>query len=974
MSIQAMKLICRFGIALLLVLGCSRIARAQFVAGTWAAVTNAPSGINPSTCLLLTDGTVMCQAGPGSAGWVRLTPDINGSYENGKWTTLNNAPTGTDGTDVLGVTCAPCQWAPEYYASAVLPDGQVVFIGGEYDTNSTPTHPAWSTIGFLFNPTANGGAGSWSAQLTQPWGTYVNFLGDTVGAIGDAQSIITQQGTMLVANTTDSDIGSFNETTLTFTALSPTGTKLDSNDEEGWTILPNGTLLSVDAGTGNSYEIYDPVANAWSHPTTNTTAGITLPDVSSNCSSEELGPAVARPDGTVLQFSGNASGENAVYTIATGTWAVGPVFPSPTGVPDTVADGPASLLVNGDALVMASPGCQQTSPGPPAKYSTFNSPSHIYEYYPMDGLLHDVTSGGPSVGSLDSYQGRMLLLPSGHVLVTHDGDNTDVWTYAPHGGPMSNWAPAITSVPTEIGQGETYSISGTLFNGFSQGATYGDDAQMNTNYPLVRITNIGTNHVFYARTHGHSRMGVESVGDTTTIVTTNFDVPTGTETGASTLVVVTNGIPSAPVDVNVGLGSALAYTGATSGDYNDAVTVQAQLTSGGSPVSTPETVTFVLGTGAGTETCSGTTNPSGVASCSITPNQAAGSYTITATFGGDSTYGASSTSTAFTILLEDTAVAFTGASATNADYDDAATVQAVLTDPTDGTPIFGKTITFALGSGGGTETCSASTNGSGLASCSITPNQAAGPYSITATFAGDAFYASSSTLAPFTINKEEDTTKFTASSPTVIASGHSTTFSAILLEDGVTPIQGRTITITIGTQSCLTGPTDPTGTASCSILISTVLGPGTVTASFAGDPFYLPSSATEPVIVFAFLNSGSMIIGNLDGNPVEFWGAQWAKSNSFTGGPAPNSFKGFANTAPETCGGGWTSNPGNSSGPPSGPLPSYMGVIVSSTVVQSGSVITGDVPKIVVVQTYPGYAPDPGHAGTGTVVAVYCGH
>src|SRR5208282_5601511 len=119
-------------------------------------------------------------------------------------------------------------------------------------------------------------------------------------------------------------------------------------------------------------------------------------------------------------------------------------------------------------------------------------------------------------------------------------------------------------------------------DGFSQGATYGDDAQMNTNYPLVRITNSGTGHVFYARTHGHSQMGVESVGDTSTIVTTNFDVPTGIETGASTLVVVTNGIPSAPLDVNVGLGTALVYTGPTSGDYSDAVTVQAQLTSGGS--------------------------------------------------------------------------------------------------------------------------------------------------------------------------------------------------------------------------------------------------------------------------------------------------------------------------------------------------------------------------------------------------------
>jgi hypothetical protein len=35
------------------------------------------------------------------------------------------------------------------------------------------------------------------------------------------------------------------------------------------------------------------------------------------------------------------------------------------------------------------------------------------------------------------------------------------------------------------------------------------------------------------------------------IVSTNFDVPTGIETGASTLVVVANGIPSAAVNITV---------------------------------------------------------------------------------------------------------------------------------------------------------------------------------------------------------------------------------------------------------------------------------------------------------------------------------------------------------------------------------------------------------------------------------------
>jgi hypothetical protein len=35
------------------------------------------------------------------------------------------------------------------------------------------------------------------------------------------------------------------------------------------------------------------------------------------------------------------------------------------------------------------------------------------------------------------------------------------------------------------------------------------------------------------------------------IVSTQFDVPAGQESGASSLVVVANGIPSAPVDVTV---------------------------------------------------------------------------------------------------------------------------------------------------------------------------------------------------------------------------------------------------------------------------------------------------------------------------------------------------------------------------------------------------------------------------------------
>jgi hypothetical protein len=43
-------------------------------------------------------------------------------------------------------------------------------------------------------------------------------------------------------------------------------------------------------------------------------------------------------------------------------------------------------------------------------------------------------------------------------------------------------------------------------------------------------------------------MGVATGNKT---VSTSFDVPNGAETGASTLVVIANGIPSAPVSITV---------------------------------------------------------------------------------------------------------------------------------------------------------------------------------------------------------------------------------------------------------------------------------------------------------------------------------------------------------------------------------------------------------------------------------------
>ncbi len=135
--------------------------------------------------------------------------------------------------------------------------------------------------------------------------------------------------------------------------------------------------------------------------------------------------------------------------------------------------------------------------------------------------------------------------------------------------------------------------------------------------------------------------------------------------------------------------------------------------------------------------------------------------------------------------------------------------------------------------------------------------------------------------------------------------------------------------------------------------------------------------AYQDVLGVPHLASGSFVIGDLNsaiGTPVTFWGAQWSRDNALSGGGAPASFKGFAKNIPNNppkCGDTWTTRPGNSSNPPDS-VPDQMAVIVSSSISQSGSTISGNTPKVVVVRTNSGYQPDPGHPGTGTVVSQVC--
>lgn len=151
--------------------------------------------------------------------------------------------------------------------------------------------------------------------------------------------------------------------------------------------------------------------------------------------------------------------------------------------------------------------------------------------------------GAHLTDSKTNAYGNLTVLPNGQILVGGYEVYNSAGTY------QTAWQPTISSSPSTVKRGNTYQISGTQFNGLSQaGGGMGDEIESSTNYPLIRITNTSTSHVFYAREHDPSTMGV-ATGATT--VSTNFDVPSGMDTRASSLVVIANGIPSNPVSVTV---------------------------------------------------------------------------------------------------------------------------------------------------------------------------------------------------------------------------------------------------------------------------------------------------------------------------------------------------------------------------------------------------------------------------------------
>src|SRR3954469_3738611 len=169
---------------------------------TLRTLANQPP-VDVSLAMLLTDGSVMVQASPTgqpgatAADFYRLRPDANGDYAGGTWTHLAAPPAG---------------YAPYASAEAVLADGRVLFVGGEYnqDDYHIPFGPHGLTnMSAVFDPVTN----AWTMIPPPPGEPY----------IGDVPSTVLPDGRFIYGSKLSKNMWSLDPATLAWTPIPATG-------------------------------------------------------------------------------------------------------------------------------------------------------------------------------------------------------------------------------------------------------------------------------------------------------------------------------------------------------------------------------------------------------------------------------------------------------------------------------------------------------------------------------------------------------------------------------------------------------------------------------------------------------------------------------------------------------------------------------------------------------------------------------
>lgn len=595
------------------------------MAGKWQSLASPPSvpsgAFSAETMLLLTNGNVLVHNAYGQE-WLLFQPDPQKGYAGGTWGAVSQMSTPRG-----------------FFASGVLKDGRVFAVGGEVSTSTASD----ISSGDIYDPATN----AWTAMAgTSAPPSFIQ---------GDASACILTDGRVLFGAITSSQTAVWDPVNSTWTSAGTAfGTQANSKtgncNEETWTLLPDGSVITVNtkapaSGGGfnnspTSAERYTPSTDLWQQTSAlpDVLALTTATDNTTNPPTPavafEIGPAIFLPTGKLIAFG--ATGHTAIFDPTAGTWTAGPDFPADPGDPSnnnavisptgllTLSDAPAVLQPNGRVLTVAGTLYRTFQSG---QNLLFSKNSQYFEYDPVANSLTKLATQPPSAAtSTDTWTTRFLLLPTGEILLSTQAGQAYIYTPdANEGSFQSAWQPTIVGFPDTLVIGHSYLLTGTQLNGLSQANSYGDDAQMATNYPIVQITDTVSNAVYYLQTQDFSTLGINVPGNQTCSVT----VPSTTPPGAYSLAVIANGIPSAPQQVEIGttdLSFQLEETSFGGGQ------VQAQINLSGTPAVFP-LVLYVQAEGCKLAQC-GITGSASLANPGNKPTVASPDHRITFSYAG----------------------------------------------------------------------------------------------------------------------------------------------------------------------------------------------------------------------------------------------------------------------------------------------------------------------------------------------------
>jgi hypothetical protein len=487
---------------------CALALAAGAQAATWTKLKNKAPGDGSVVMFQLTDGTIMVKTGDSS--WARLTPDAKGSYVNGTWSALADM--------------SECRY---WFTSHVLRTGNLWILGGEYTGAGCPSN--WSNTGELYDTVKD----KWSPVAHHPESSY----GDVPSMMLDGDKIMT--GSLQTNKTWVYDIASDSWT------AGPTKFYNDRSDEEGWAKIHGGQVIvydlfiSVSTGTGHA-EIWDPSTNAWTGRTpSDGSATGTLPLLSSSAVGFEMGPTLAlrSKKNKDSVFAVGANGHTAMYNVPKNSWAAMPDLNDTLNGKQVLFgadDAPGAEMPSGNVVFAADTGPTN---------GTFTPPTHLFEFNPDKKTIASITSSFPDQNYLNtsSYETQMIMLPTGEMLF---GNGTTVmYIYAPDGKAEKGSRPRFMNLHYN-GDG-TFLLKGRQITGVSAGATYGDDAQYDASYPIVRLTDTDSN-VFYGRTTMWSTTEVQDKRPETVTLTLNKGM---TAAGNYDLEISAAGVSSKPTCV-----------------------------------------------------------------------------------------------------------------------------------------------------------------------------------------------------------------------------------------------------------------------------------------------------------------------------------------------------------------------------------------------------------------------------------------